>query len=133
MRVFKWTPNFDISHEVPIAPVWVRFLGLPIHLIHTDALFIISNEFGKPLQVDHQTTEHSRLTYARVCIEMDLLQEPIPEFEIDICGVSYTQRMVYENRVHGLSACRSRIGRVMLRGISLVPSGVIGLLGVMLV
>ncbi|KAL8459746.1 hypothetical protein ACS0TY_031606 [Phlomoides rotata] len=98
MRVFKWTPDFDISHEAPIAPVWVRFPGLPVHLIYMDALFTIASEFGKPLQVDRQTAEHSRLTYARVCIEMDLLQEPITEFEMDIFGVSHTLRVVYENR-----------------------------------
>ncbi|KAL8556528.1 hypothetical protein ACS0TY_004105 [Phlomoides rotata] len=52
MRAFKWTPDFDIPHEAPIAPVWVRFLGLPVHLIHKDALLTIASKFGKPLQVD---------------------------------------------------------------------------------
>ncbi|KAL8461744.1 hypothetical protein ACS0TY_033011 [Phlomoides rotata] len=65
--------------RLPIAPAWVRFPGLPIHLIHRDALYTIASEFGKPLQVDRQTAEHSRLTYAQVYIEMDLLQESITD------------------------------------------------------
>ncbi|KAL8499562.1 hypothetical protein ACS0TY_022489 [Phlomoides rotata] len=97
MRVFKWTPNFDVSHEAPIALVWVRFTGLPTHLIHRDALFTIA--------------------------------KPITKFEIDIYGVSYTQRVVYENRPKYCkgSWVTSSLS-VTLWGISLILSGVVGLL-----
>lgn len=32
MRVFKWTPEFQISAEPSLVPIWVSFENLPIHL-----------------------------------------------------------------------------------------------------
>ncbi|KAL8490481.1 hypothetical protein ACS0TY_022492 [Phlomoides rotata] len=59
---------------------------------------------------------------------MDFLQEPITEFEMDICGISYTQRVVYENHpstaraaVMWVTSSRS----VMLQGISIILRGVV--------
>ncbi|PIM98497.1 hypothetical protein CDL12_29024 [Handroanthus impetiginosus] len=78
MRLFKWMRNFDFQFESAIAPVWVRFEGLPLHLYNAAALFTIGELIGQPLKVDEATRLRSRTGYARVCIEVDLLK-PTPE------------------------------------------------------
>ncbi|KAK6161475.1 hypothetical protein DH2020_004856 [Rehmannia glutinosa] len=45
MRVFKWTPSFNPRLEAPLAPVWIRLPGLPIHFFDHNALFAIKAKF----------------------------------------------------------------------------------------
>ncbi|KAL0448788.1 UNVERIFIED_CONTAM: hypothetical protein Slati_1435200 [Sesamum latifolium] len=41
MRVFKWSPDFDPQTESPIAPVWIKLPGLPVHLFEKKCAFHI--------------------------------------------------------------------------------------------
>ncbi|KAI3462734.1 hypothetical protein Pfo_019397 [Paulownia fortunei] len=66
MRVFKWTPEFDVEVESSVAPVWIGFLELPIHLFSKRALYGIASLIGIPLKVDEPTTDHTRPSVARV-------------------------------------------------------------------
>lgn len=72
MKVFKWTPEFRPDTETPIAPTWIAFEGLPIHLHDRHALFSIANLIGKPLKVDSSTLTLNRPSVARVCVELDV-------------------------------------------------------------
>ncbi|KAK6121318.1 hypothetical protein DH2020_044944 [Rehmannia glutinosa] len=96
MRVFKWTPTFNPKSESPIAPVWVRFPGLPIHFYDYHALFAICKKIGSPLQVDAATARKTRLSMARVCIEIDLLKERMEEIVLRFNDVVHVQKIVYE-------------------------------------
>ena len=86
MRVFRWTPEFDPFFESPIAAVWCNLVGLPIHLFEKSALFAIGGLLGEPLQVDHATITHSRLSFARLCIEIDISKTPVEEIVLDLQG-----------------------------------------------
>ncbi|KAK6121385.1 hypothetical protein DH2020_044867 [Rehmannia glutinosa] len=88
MRVFKWTPSFNPRIEAPLAPVWIRLPGLPIHFFDHNALFAIGMIIGTPLQVDSLTTSRSRLSMARVCVELDLLKERIEEVVLEFDDTS---------------------------------------------
>ncbi|KAK3219917.1 hypothetical protein Dsin_013887 [Dipteronia sinensis] len=35
-RLFKWTKEFDVKKESPLAPQWIFLPGLPMHLYRTD-------------------------------------------------------------------------------------------------
>ncbi|KAK6158941.1 hypothetical protein DH2020_006255 [Rehmannia glutinosa] len=96
MRVFKWTPSFNPRTEAPLAPVWIRLPGLPIHFFDHNALFAISNIIGTPLQVDSLTASRSRLSMARVCIELDLLKERTEEILLEFDETSQVQKIIYE-------------------------------------
>lgn len=37
-RLFKWTKDFDVKKESPLAPQWIFLPGLPMHLYRTDFL-----------------------------------------------------------------------------------------------
>ncbi|KAK6131524.1 hypothetical protein DH2020_034731 [Rehmannia glutinosa] len=96
MRVFKWTPSFNPRIEAPLAPVWVRLPGLPIHFFDHNALFAIGMIIGTPLQVDSLTASRSRLSMARVCVELDLLKERIEEVVLEFDDTSHAQKITYE-------------------------------------
>ncbi|KAK6115103.1 hypothetical protein DH2020_007372 [Rehmannia glutinosa] len=96
IRVFKWTPSFNPRTEAPLAQVWIRLPGLPIHFFDHNALFAISKIIGSPLQVDSPTTSRTRLSMARVCVELDLLKERIVEVILEFDGTTHVQKIIYE-------------------------------------
>ncbi|KAL0359382.1 UNVERIFIED_CONTAM: hypothetical protein Sangu_0787600 [Sesamum angustifolium] len=51
---------------------------------------------GTPLQMDNYTFNKSKLSQARVCIEIDLLQPPMEEFDLQINGTVIRQKVVFE-------------------------------------
>ncbi|CAI9104431.1 OLC1v1003099C1 [Oldenlandia corymbosa var. corymbosa] len=50
MRIQKWTPTFNPTHESPIVPVWVSFEGLPIHRFNKKYLHKVATIIDKPLK-----------------------------------------------------------------------------------
>ncbi|KAK6145059.1 hypothetical protein DH2020_021879 [Rehmannia glutinosa] len=96
MRVFKWTLAFDPCLEAPIAPVWIRLPGLPIHIFNYHALYAICKEVGNPLQVDSPTARRTRLSMARACVEIDLLKERVEEIVLEFAEVRHVQKIIYE-------------------------------------
>ncbi|XP_042029907.1 uncharacterized protein LOC121776810 [Salvia splendens] len=78
MRMLKWTVDFDLYFETPIAVVWCNLHALPIHLFEESMLFSIGKLFGEPIQIYLNTITRARLSYARICIEIDI-SKPVPE------------------------------------------------------
>ncbi|KAL0424144.1 UNVERIFIED_CONTAM: hypothetical protein Sradi_0949200 [Sesamum radiatum] len=105
MRIFKWSPTFTSDQESPIVPIWVSFPGLPAHLFQKDALFSIASIAGMPLQIADSTYNQSKLSRARVCIEIDLLKPLVEEFDLQIHGKTIVQKIEYESiQLSALSA-----------------------------
>ncbi|KAL0302849.1 UNVERIFIED_CONTAM: hypothetical protein Sradi_6153000 [Sesamum radiatum] len=96
MRVFKWTPTFTPTQESSIVPVWVCFPELPAHLFHKDALFAVASMIGTPLQIDDFTSNQSKLSKARIGIEIDLTTPLVEEFDLRINETTIRQKVVYE-------------------------------------
>ncbi|KAL0402157.1 UNVERIFIED_CONTAM: hypothetical protein Slati_4245600 [Sesamum latifolium] len=118
MRVFKWSPNFDPQTESPIAPVWIKLPGLPVHLFEKNVVFTFVAKIGKPLRMDEPTADLSRPDLARVCVEIDLTAPKVQTVHLQINGKTYRQQVVYENCPpyctfcnhlgHDMSACISK-------------------------
>ncbi|KAL0324759.1 UNVERIFIED_CONTAM: hypothetical protein Sradi_5045200 [Sesamum radiatum] len=106
MRVFKWSPTFTPEQESSVTPIWVSFPELPAHLFRKDALFAIANNIGTPLQIADSTFNQSNLANARVCVEIDLLKPLLKEIDIQICGLTIVQSIVYEHIPSYCSLCK---------------------------
>ncbi|KAL0341726.1 UNVERIFIED_CONTAM: hypothetical protein Scaly_1835200 [Sesamum calycinum] len=106
MRVFKWSPTFTSDHESSIVPIWVSLPELPAHLFRKDALFAIARNIGMPLQIADSTLNQSNLANARVCVEIDLLKPLLKEIDIQICGSTIVQSIVYEHIPSYCSLCK---------------------------
>ncbi|PKU59298.1 hypothetical protein MA16_Dca006031 [Dendrobium catenatum] len=68
MRLLKWSPNFDVREESPIAPAWISFPKVHLHFFNMQILFGLASLFGRPLQTDQATASLSRPSVARVLI-----------------------------------------------------------------
>lgn len=99
MRVFKWTLAFDPYFETPIAAVWCNIIGLPIHSFEKSTLFAIGGLFGTPIQIDHATATQTRLSFARICVELDISKPPPEEFVLDIMGKEVIQKVKWD-KIH---------------------------------
>ncbi|CAH9088012.1 unnamed protein product [Cuscuta europaea] len=96
MKVTRWTPEFRPDIESPVVPVWITLDGLPLHLHDKRALFFIAGMIGKPLKVDTATSNYSRPSRAKVCVELDLLRE-IPSKMLIMHGAKeIIQSVTYE-------------------------------------
>lgn len=96
MRVFKWTPDFDPFFESPIAALWCNLVGLLIHLFEKSALFAIGSLLGVPIQVDHDIISQSRLSFARICIEIDISKAPREEVILVFQGKEVRQPVKWD-------------------------------------
>ncbi|XP_042023078.1 uncharacterized protein LOC121770412 [Salvia splendens] len=107
MRMFKWTADFDLYFETPIADVWCNLHALPIHLFEESMLFSIGKLFGEPIQIDHNTITRARLSYARICIEIDI-SKPVPEkYILRLGGKDVTLQVRWDKIPHYCSACKN--------------------------
>ncbi|KAL0297126.1 UNVERIFIED_CONTAM: hypothetical protein Sradi_6764700 [Sesamum radiatum] len=106
MRIFKWTPTFTPEQESSIVPVWVCFPELPAHLFHKDALFAVASMIGTPLQIDDFTFNDSKLSQARVGIEINLTKPLVEEFDLRINGITIRQKVEYEQVPKYCNLCK---------------------------
>ncbi|KAL1551886.1 hypothetical protein AAHA92_19674 [Salvia divinorum] len=106
MRVFKWTPDFDPFFEIPIVALWCNILALPVHLFEESALIAVGNLLGHAVQVDRATISRSRVSFARICDEVDISQ-PIPEeISLDIAGKRVTLKVKWDKIPLFYGECR---------------------------
>ncbi|KAL0908717.1 hypothetical protein M5K25_023224 [Dendrobium thyrsiflorum] len=97
MRLLKWTPNFDVKAESPIAPVWISFPNLRLHLFNSQVLFALAGIFGRPLQTDQATASVSRPSVARVLVELDVYKKHPKEIWLGSDLTGYFQKVEFEN------------------------------------
>ncbi|KAL2471459.1 Uncharacterized protein Adt_39595 [Abeliophyllum distichum] len=107
MRVLKWTCDFHPDAETPIAPVWISFPLLPVHLRAKEFLFALSKLVGIPLRIDEATADLLRPSEARVCVEVNL-EHKLPDRVWIERGESrsFWQPVVYEQLPHFCVKCR---------------------------
>ncbi|XP_042029130.1 uncharacterized protein LOC121776068 [Salvia splendens] len=103
MRVFKWSPDFDAYCESLVAAIWCNLIGLPIHLFDHAALFAIGKLLGNPIQVDRAMANKSRLSFARISVEIDITKPPPEEI---ICGRETIQQVKWDKIPAYCMECR---------------------------
>lgn len=93
-----WTSDFNFKEEIlTTIPLWVKLPNLPLNCWNTVVLSKIGSKLGQPLYVDECTTQASRITFARIMVEMDVTKELPKEVKIqDARRKIFEQRVVYE-------------------------------------
>ncbi|KAL0926031.1 hypothetical protein M5K25_004412 [Dendrobium thyrsiflorum] len=97
MRLLKWTPDFDVREESPVAPVWISFPNLRLHFFNNQVLFALGSIYGRPLQTDQATTSISRPSVARVLVELDVTKKHPREIWLGSKLNGYFQKAELEN------------------------------------
>lgn len=78
-------------------PLWVRLPNLPLNCWSATTLSKIASRLGRPIFADECTNKQTRVSFARVLIEIDISQGMLDEVEIvDSTGRSFTQAVKYD-------------------------------------
>ncbi|KAI8537357.1 hypothetical protein RHMOL_Rhmol09G0017700 [Rhododendron molle] len=81
----KWHPGMHLTKGAfSSVPVWVKLYNVPLESWTEDGLSYIASYIGNPLYLDDFTQDHSRLTFARVCIEVDEAKEIPKSFVVNL-------------------------------------------------
>ena len=96
--ITPWKKIFKFSRDkMRYAPVWVKFLQLPLEFWGTNAINKIASLVGKPLYMDECTKMKLRIPYARVLVEVDLSKRPAKSVKIcTLMGETLDQPVVFE-------------------------------------
>lgn len=71
--VKAWEHGFDFQKEIlTVVPVWVQFPGLPLCRWGVHSLSRFGSLVGTPLYADENTMNQTRISYARIMVEVDL-------------------------------------------------------------
>ncbi|XP_056172498.1 uncharacterized protein LOC115693838 [Syzygium oleosum] len=96
MLLQQWHSKLKLKRGVlETIPVWVRLRDIPFSLWSPFGIGRIASALGKPLYVDVQTEQMSRISYARVCVEIkasDPRAEQVKfrwEDEVNVIHVEY--------------------------------------------
>ncbi|KAL3519685.1 hypothetical protein ACH5RR_017834 [Cinchona calisaya] len=94
----SWTPDIDLSKEELISvPVWIKLPNLKLHYYNGRSLSKLESCIGTPLYSDKLTADQSRLSFARVCVEIgvhSVLPDKIPY--VNEKGFKVSQEVIYE-------------------------------------
>ncbi|KAK3218488.1 hypothetical protein Dsin_012458 [Dipteronia sinensis] len=79
----KWHPRLILTKETcSKIPVWVKLFNIPYEYWNEEGLSHIASAVGKPLYADSLTESMKRISYARVCIEIDATCELVDSFDL---------------------------------------------------
>ncbi|KAI0489269.1 hypothetical protein KFK09_029111 [Dendrobium nobile] len=104
----KWTPDFiPKREEFPSIPLWIKILNLPLSLWTPEGISKLASCVGIPIVVDALTAAKTRLTFARVCVQITS-NSLLPD-EIFYCveGKSFPLRIQYDWKPERCSQCGS--------------------------
>ncbi|KAI0488489.1 hypothetical protein KFK09_028322 [Dendrobium nobile] len=93
----RWTPAFDpYSFKGVTAPIWIRFLYLPLYCWDEDNIARIASRFGTPMYIDGNTFRWRKREFARVCVKIDLEKKLPNGVWVEGSAGRFFQRVEYE-------------------------------------
>jgi len=107
--IIKAMPEyFDFGmDEMSCVPVWVKFPNLPLKCWSPRCLSKIASKLGTPIQSDQLTFNMSRISYARVLVELDLFADLKSSIVINLPnGSTLHQPMIYETLPRFCKLCK---------------------------
>ncbi|KAF7146369.1 hypothetical protein RHSIM_Rhsim04G0136500 [Rhododendron simsii] len=79
----KWQPYMAfVKDHLEKIPIWVHFYNVPFEYWTANGFSHIASSVGVPLYADEQTEKCKRLSFARICVEVDLDSSFPDSFEL---------------------------------------------------
>ncbi|KAL0921281.1 hypothetical protein M5K25_008339, partial [Dendrobium thyrsiflorum] len=104
----KWHPKFKPRREnLTSLPIWIKIHDLPLACWNSEGISRIASKVGVPLAADSLTSQKSRLTYARVCVQVDCEATYPEEIMISLDGDIVSLKVQYEWRPNPCAHCKS--------------------------
>ena len=104
----KWQPGMEMLNiQLTSLTIWVNFHNIPLEYWTNTCLGYIASVVGKPLHLDSHTENRSRLSFARICIEVELNCDFPKSALLNLGNDKYTTvRIEYPWVPHSCSHCR---------------------------
>ncbi|XP_020696497.2 uncharacterized protein LOC110109654 [Dendrobium catenatum] len=104
----KWTPEFvPVREEFPSIPLWIKIKNFPLSCWTPEGISKIASCVGIPLAVDALTAAKTRLTFARVCVQV-CSNSPLPdEIYYTVDGKVFPLSVLYDWKPTHCSFCNS--------------------------
>ncbi|KAL0919446.1 hypothetical protein M5K25_011541 [Dendrobium thyrsiflorum] len=104
----KWTPHFSPKREeFNSVPIWFKIHDLPLCCWTPIGISKIATKIGTPMAVDALTASKSRLTYARVCVQVDNTATYPEHIPISVTGKLFNLKIEYEWKPDLCGLCKS--------------------------
>ena len=95
MVLRKWSPGLPLSKaNLSRIPVWAKFHNVPIELWTEEGLSHIASAVGLPLYADASIEACSRVSFARICVEVDASVPLVDEFDVEVLQENSTSSLV---------------------------------------
>jgi hypothetical protein len=79
----RWQPNMQfLKGDLDRVPVWVRLYNVPLEYCNIKGLSCVASAIGVPLHIDHTTLLCKKLSYARVCVDIDASKMLVKEYDL---------------------------------------------------
>ncbi|KAK3193373.1 hypothetical protein Dsin_024683 [Dipteronia sinensis] len=79
----KWHSRLVLTKEsYSKVPVWVKFFNIPYEYWTKDGLSYVASVVGKALYADSLTETTKRISYSRICVEIDAASKLIDSFDL---------------------------------------------------
>ncbi|XP_050938810.1 uncharacterized protein LOC127148657 [Cucumis melo] len=106
MLLRKWTPGIvPESFVFNSVPVWIRLGKIPMELWIEAGLAVVASAVGKPISLDLTTKERRRLSYARVCVELEGGSNMPAGITVSLRGVDFNVSINYEWKPRKCNLC----------------------------
>jgi hypothetical protein len=104
----RWFPDFNpLTMTAMTTPVWVRLPNLPLHFYTPAFLPTLGNVLGRFIKIDTDRITKGFITFACICVEIDLSQGLPDRILIDWTEDDpYTQMVDYENTAFRCRSCQ---------------------------
>ncbi|CAK7355677.1 unnamed protein product [Dovyalis caffra] len=86
----SWQRCRDIQKIVfgKIIPIWVKLWGTPMQLLSREGLSRIASASGVPLFMDTATQYSKIISFAKVCVQVDITTKLLDDIKVDMDGKS---------------------------------------------
>ncbi|KAA0047412.1 putative non-LTR retroelement reverse transcriptase [Cucumis melo var. makuwa] len=106
MLLRKWTQGIVLESFVFTSVlVWIKLGRIPMELWTEAGLAVVASVVGKPLTLDLATKERRRLSYARVCVELDVDSHMPAEITVNLRGVDFIVLVNYKLKPRKCNLC----------------------------
>ncbi|KAL0923294.1 hypothetical protein M5K25_007345 [Dendrobium thyrsiflorum] len=104
----KWHPRFRPKREnFDSVPIWIKIHDFPLAYWNSEGISRIASKVGIPLAVDPLTVKRTRLTFVRVCVQVDREAKYPDETPISLDGDEFCLKVQYEWRPTPCDYCKS--------------------------
>ncbi|XP_019250861.1 PREDICTED: uncharacterized protein LOC109229761 [Nicotiana attenuata] len=87
MIMKHWSPYFDFAAEfLTDIPLWVKFPKLPMNCWSGNSLSKIASTIGIPMFADECTAKQTRISYARILIEVNVTKPFSEVLNFSLCN-----------------------------------------------